>query len=295
MKKIILFVLIFTFSYSPILLSITNPIDKTIDFRKNKLCKTWYVSEAFKIREDRPRRDRTKQALGSTFTFNKDNTFILSDKSVGSRKPINGTWKETGDNSIMIIMDNFEQSFDIKKLTRDSLYLVGISKRSGINDMHIKFSSSLIAPAEDKNREYDEISLDDMEEPEIEEAVEEIVEAMEEPVEVTVEENIINYNKEKLTKTWILTSCYLNGRNVTEEKIGTSFIFDIDNTFNLVEFHKKNNTPEKGVWIFENNKLKITRNNITKEYTIVKVTDNYLKIREFNNSRYSYYTFKAIN
>ena len=33
MKKIILFVLIFTFSYSPVILSIINPIDKTIEFK----------------------------------------------------------------------------------------------------------------------------------------------------------------------------------------------------------------------------------------------------------------------
>jgi hypothetical protein len=296
MKKIILLALALTFGFIPVLLSNSNTIETSIEYRKKSLCKTWYVAKAFEIRENKKRRDRTKQAGGSTFTFNKDYSFILTDKSRSSRKPMSGTWKETGKNSFSIIMKDVELNFEIKKLTKDSLYIVGSEKRMGNKKMHLVFSSSSIEPSNDhinEIREYEEVQMDEVIEiPEIEE---EVVMGqgskldMPEPVEAITN----SYDKEKLTQTWILTKCYIKNRDATEEYIGTSFVFGNDLSFTLIEFHKNNNIPKIGLWYFSNNSLEITHNNKTKTYKITRLTDNSLTIKEKINGYYSVYYFKS--
>ena len=300
MKKIILFVLIFTFSYSPVILSIINPIDKTIEFKKNKLCKTWYVAKAFDLREDRPRKDRTKQAGGSTFTFNNDNSFILTDNSRGSQKPMEGTWKETKKNSFTINMEDIALNFEIKKLTRDSLYIIGSEVRRGNRKMHIVFSSSYVKPYDrptteiQEIREYEEMELSEdieVEKPEMEIEEEEIMEEVVKEISVKVKGP--KYDINKLPKTWILIKYYTGGKNRSEETIGTSFIFNSDNTFELIEFHKKNNSPEFGRWEIKYDKLEITINNKTTSYEISFLSDINLTIKDLESENYTTYIFKA--
>lgn len=301
MKNIFLLSLILTFGFNTNIKA-NSDYTTSIDYRKKRLCKTWYVTKASDKREGREERDNSDRALGSTFTFKKDYTFILLDNSRRNPKNMVGTWKETGKNSFSISVEEVSINFEIKKLTKDILYIVGSEERMGDRKMHLTFSSSFVEPVNKKKNttgEYQNESWDEEVEIEEMEVVEEVAEEAVEMEEINVpkpkmEEEII-YNKEYLTTTWILTGCYLNGRNVTEEYIGTVFIFEDDLSFNQIEFHKSDNNKENGVWNFENNKLKITINNNTKEYTIIKLTDNQLKLREVNSSRYSYYTFKAIH
>ncbi|MEN8928721.1 MAG: lipocalin family protein [Flavobacteriales bacterium] len=269
----------------------------SLDFRKKRLCKDWYVTRTFQEREGRKNRDNTKQGKGSIFTFGKDYSFTMKDKSRSSRKPRVGTWKETGKNSFSIIFDELTLNFEIEKLTRDSLYIIATEEEKNDRKTHIIFSSEYVEPFKDKSvpiSEYEEITEVTSE------AIEEEAIAIDhnhhhpevkEPKTEWKEQTV--YSLEKISKTWILTDCYINGKNLTEEYIGTSYKFGKDLSFQLIQFHKLNDIPSPGKWKYDEKTLEITLDGIKKTYTISQMTDNKLKLRETGTSTFTVFTFKA--
>lgn len=305
MKNIILLTLALSFGYSPVLFANSNTIEIPTEIRKTKLCKTWYVTKAYEIRSEESKRDQTHKAQGSIFTFNKDNSFSIEDKSRLNNQLTNGTWKETGEESISITFDDMELNFDIFKLTNDSLHLIGSPKGSD-KVMHIVFSTNFIKPLDKKeiNRRdienYHEIEEVEEEVVEIEDQIHEVEET--EPTESriviprlpqkkvvetdpTIKNNTeistttksnnnsnstqITTNKE-IAKTWQLKSISVitNGKEVVYD-MSMSMDFTKENEFKISE----DKITQIGSWEINGEDIALTMNDKTTTFVITKSTD----------------------
>ena len=111
---------------------------------KNRICKTWFVGQAFEIRESGKKRDNSNRARGSKFIFNTDNTFKLIDKSRSYKKVEEGNYILFGKDSMVLEMGSQVLRFKLTLVKKDSLTLT-TSRRSG-HKMIIGMSLDSITP-----------------------------------------------------------------------------------------------------------------------------------------------------
>ena len=249
MKNILLLAFALSFVINTNLLASNNTLDNSVAIRKNKLCKTWYVAQAYSVNKYNNRKDKTDKAQGSIFVFNKDYSFSLTDMSRKNIKSVLGTWEETGKDSISITMEKITLQFGIIKLTRDSLAIMANDERSSGRKLNIVFSSSFIKPIDRKELIYKDLNRHEEIETETAVSVEEMEVMAEEEIEADISEEMvepeINTTKKHeelarvLSKKWMIDKVELVVPGITQDLTkysqGTTFTFNTDQSATFIE------------------------------------------------------------
>ncbi|MDB4088962.1 hypothetical protein N9544_04985 [Flavobacteriales bacterium] len=241
MKNILLLSLSLVFSF----LTSQNTLSQSNSNKEKTLCKTWYVDQAFEIKNSGRKEDQTEQARGTEFIFKEDYSFDFNMKSEDRNKL--GAWKFITQDSLSLDLQNHKIIFFIQYFSSDSMYLIG--KDDPNSSMHIKFSSTYVAPiqkldyySDDTDIEEDAVSVN-----------------RNEPLETIdyKEKASIKLSKEEIIRmicnTWYLQNANLLEGDEQEEIDETEeivFIFNKNQTFKITE---KGESEELGKWEVLNN------------------------------------------
>lgn len=290
-RSIIYTIVILAFTNLSLASPLTENIKKSIT--QKRLCKTWYVVQAYKYKANGKKSDNSDKARGSQFIFNKDNTFVLVDLSPRSRKKKkSGDWKIISRDSVSIKIDQLKLRFKVVYLSKDSLYIIANEGGHSSDAIHITFSSDTIKPIKRENSKQEILYEDlEIERPEpIQEDEEASMEIEEEVVEVP---NVENHLKKQLCKTWIGYKAYINEKNITDDFSGSSFSFKKDQSFILLERGQKKETS-KGAWkITKDMSLSITNEGDTVIFDVTFISENLLVLKSKDGSEYVTFYFKA--
>lgn len=293
-RSIIYTIVVLIFTNLSLASPLTEDIKKSIT--QKRLCKTWYVAQAYKYRANGKKSDNSDKARGSQFIFNKDHTFVLVDLSPRTRqKKKSGDWKIISKDSISIKIDQLKLRFKVVYLSKDSLYIIANEGGHSSDAIHITFSSDTIKPIKRENSKQ-EILYEDIEDIEIErpEPVQEEEEATMEIEEEVIEvPNVESHLKKQLCKTWIGYKAYINEKNITDDFSGSSFSFKKDQSFILLERGQKKETS-KGAWeITKNMSLSITNKGDTVIFDVTFISENLLVLKSKDGSENVTFYFKA--
>lgn len=304
MKNILLLAFALSFVMNNNLLASNNTLDTSVAIRKNKLCKTWYVAQAYSVNKYNNRKDKTDKAQGSIFVFNKDYSFSLTDMSRKNIKTVLGTWEETGKDSISITMEKITLQFGIIKLTRDSLAIMANDERSSGRKLNIVFSSSFIKPIDRKELIYKDLNRHEEIETETAVSVEEMEVMAEEEIEADISEEIIepeiNAKKKSeelasvIAKKWVIDKVELVVPGITQDLTkyyqATTFSFNTDQSVTFTEVVEGVSKTSFGTWkLSKINKIEMRIEDNLRTFVILESSNNIFIIKDENEKNYYKY------
>lgn len=304
MKNILLLAFALSFVMNNNLLASNNTLDTSVAIRKNKLCKTWYVAQAYSVNKNNNRKDKTDKAQGSIFVFNKDYSFSLTDMSRKNIKTVLGTWEETGKDSISITMEKITLQFGIIKLTRDSLAIMANDERSSGRKLNIVFSSSFIKPIDRKELIYKDLNRYEEIETETAVSVEEMEVMAEEEIEADISEEIIepeiNAKKKSeelasvIAKKWVIDKVELVVPGITQDLTkyyqATTFSFNTDQSVTFTEVVEGVSKTSFGTWkLSKINKIEMRIEDNLRTFVILESSNNIFIIKDENEKNYYKY------
>lgn len=110
---------------------------------KKRICKTWFVGEAYEIKRSGRKKDQSNQAKGSIFIFQENDTFQLIDNSRRNLKTTVGKYFLKENDSIILDIGFQTLRFKATLIKKDSLTLFA---RDEGRSMFIGLSLDSISP-----------------------------------------------------------------------------------------------------------------------------------------------------
>ena len=289
LKKLALFIFIFS-SINFQCIAEGSLIKRKIT--KKTICKTWFVGEAWEIRGNNDKRDRSKKAKGSQFIFNEDHTFQLIDLSNNRKQTDQGTYLIENGDSISLTFERQVMKFHAVLLTKDSLTLtanlygrkmfIGLSKDSIFPEQKNDFSEE----TEYGNEKVVMEESYEIQEPEPVVIDDEIAEALEEIVEETIVEEtyeIPRKEPEHITRERAknLAEMRLIGQWRTEASKKSFFSLG----YNHYSITNNGELELFGSWTLSNGLIRITNSNGTFSYKILNQTNTRIKLSDLQTNK----------
>lgn len=260
--------------------SATSPSKKVT---KKNLCDTWFVGQAWEIRQNGDKKDQSKKAKGSSFVFTQNNTFLLKDRAKSVRDTQEGRFSIFSKDSILLVFGSQKMMFQVSFPSKDSMTLSG--NTYGRN-LFIGLSRDSIAPYQRTEKESrrmyeEEIVSEYYDNPKIDQEIEIVEETIEEVVEETYE--IPRKEPEYITRE--------REKNIAEMKlIGQWKIEDSKKPFFTLSYNHFSISNQGefelyGSWTLLNNLIKITNNKGTYSYKILYQTRTRIEISDLQKTK----------
>lgn len=254
---------------------------------KKTICKTWFVGQAWEIRQHGDKKDRSNKARGSQFIFNQNNTFQLIDKSNYREDIDKGTFYISNNDSISITFERKTMIFHAVFISKDSLTL---QTNTYGRTLFIGLSLDSIFPNKKKEflkervYENEPVAMEEtyeISEPETVVIDDEIAEAIEEVVEETYE--IPRKEPEPITRerAKIKAEMELIGQWRTEDTKKPFFTL----SYNNYSITNKEDLELYGSWILLNELIRITNKKGTFSYKVLSQTSTSLKLSNLQSNK----------
>ncbi len=231
---------------------------------KQKISKTWYVTNAIDEKTSGEFKNMTQQAKGTEFIFKSDHSFELKMKSRKREKT--GNWKFVAKDSVRIQLDNKPIVFYLNYFSEDSMQLIG--KENSFKIMHISLSSHYVAP-------ITKSTSDEVEKNNIENITDQIKKSSDSKNKEAVAKQIIN--SWKLNKAYIYSNEKKENFDETESLV---FKFEKGNT---VKIYESGEFSVSGEYKINDNKtLNLTIQEIPINFEILSISKEMLVITGIN-------------